>query len=414
MTPVHDSGARGETSAEPSSRRLVRSRVAIVSGVDGFQVVIIGAGIAGVEGLLRLRRLAGDTVAVTLLSPADDLVYRPSRVLEPFVGGRPPIRFSTARIANDAGARWVQDRLAWIDQAGRLVHTTGGQALPYDAVLLALGGQERKPDPGVVVFTDHTSEHLYREILHDIESGLVASLALVEPSGPSWPLPLYELALLTANQARDVGAQPTIEVITADPRPLHSFGDDIGDAVTHLLDEAGITLHTGSHARIRGPQLLLLEPNGVELRPDRIVTLPTITGPNVRGLPGDAIDRFLAVDEHCRVRGTDGRIFAAGDATDVRIKHGGLAAQQADAAAAGIAHLAGAAPPPEPLRPVMRGALLTGGEPLYLTAYLIAETGWRAEIHAQPPWQSQDAIVAEELSSYLTTVEPSATPAEAE
>jgi sulfide:quinone oxidoreductase len=378
--------------------------VSIVSDVDGFRVVIAGAGIAGVEGLLRLRRLAGDALTITLLSPADDLVYRPSRVLEPFALGQPPTRYPVARIAADASCRWVQDGLDWVDPPGRAVHTTGGLELPYDALLLALGGQERKQNKDVVVFTDHTSEHLYREILQDIESGSVTSLALIEPSGPSWPLPLYELALLTARQAQAAGAHPEIAVVTAGPRPLQSFGEDIGDAVTHLLNEAGIIVYTKSHARTDGPQRLLLEPSGIVLQPDRIVTLPTITGPNVRGLPGDAIDRFIAVDEHCRVPQTDGRIFAAGDATDLPIKHGGLAAQQADTAAAGIAYLAGAAPPPEPLRPVMRGALLTGGKPLYLTAHLVGETGWRAEIHAQPPWQSEEAIVAEELTGYLTSL----------
>ena len=37
-----------------------------------------------------------------------------------------------------------------------------------------------------------------------------------------------------------------------------------------------------------------------------------------------------------------------------------LAAQQADTAAAGIAHLAGAGPAPPALRPVVYGTLLTG------------------------------------------------------
>lgn len=372
--------------------------------------MIVGAGIAGVEGLLRLRRLAGDAVSVTLLSPADHLVYRPSRVLEPFAHGQPPTRYPVEKIAADANTRWVRDSLAWLDRAGRTVHTTGGQELPYDALLLALGGQERKPNSDVVVFTDHTSEHLYREIMQDIESGVMTSLALVEPAGPSWPLPLYELALLTAKQARAVDAHPEIAVVTADPRPLDAFGGDVSEAVTRLLTEAGIILYTGSHVRVRGPRRLRLEPSGIELETDRIVTLPTIAGPNVRGLTGGADDRFIEVDEYCRARHTGGRIFAAGDATDLRIKQGGLAASQADTAAAGIAHLAGACPPPAPFRAVMQGVLLTGGKPLYLTAYLIAESGVHAEIHDQPPWGSTEAIVAEELTTYLATVQPTPTP----
>lgn len=368
--------------------------------MGGFAVLICGAGIAGVEALLRVRRLAGDAVQVTLLTPSDDLVYRPSSLLEPFTK-TPASRYSIERIAADAGARWIRDALSWVDRTAQAVHTTGGRQLRYDALLLAVGGRERKPDPNVTTVTDHTSDHLYRSILEELASGVIRSLVLTEPTGPSWPLPLYELALLTAKRADDIGVQPRIAVVTENPAPLQSFGPEVGEVVTQLLFAAGISVYTRSQARVCGPGLVLLEPSGIELRPDRIVTLPTITGPDVHGIPGDAADRFLAVDAHCRIRDTGGRIFAAGDATDLRIKQGGLAAQQADTAAAGIAHLAGAAPSPAGLKPVMRGVLLTGGTPLYLTAHLIAGSGWRPEIHRQPPWNLEEAIVAEELGPYL-------------
>ena len=107
------------------------------------------------------------------------------------------------------------------------------------------------------------------------------------------------------------------------------------------------------------------------------------------------------MDDHCRVLGTDGRIFAAGDATNLPVKHGGVSAQQADTAAAGIAHLAGLGPAPSALHPVIRGTLLTGGKPLYLSAHLIAGQGWQAEIYETAPWPVEDKIIAEELSRYL-------------
>ena len=68
-----------------------------------FRVVICGGGIAAVEGLLRLRRLAGDSLDIQLLAPADELVYRPLAVREPFAFGAPR-RYPLRRIARDTQA----------------------------------------------------------------------------------------------------------------------------------------------------------------------------------------------------------------------------------------------------------------------------------------------------------------------
>jgi sulfide:quinone oxidoreductase len=357
------------------------------------------------EALLRLRRLAGDSVVLTLLCPGEDLIYRARTVLVPFGLGeaeRHPIK----PIVEQTRAHWVRDSAAWVDLPARTVDTAGGQRLHYDALLIALGARERKPNPYVSIFTDRTSGQTHRRIVQQLDAGAINNLVLIEPTGPSWPLPLYELALLTAKHARDGGLRPHIEVVTSKPRPLHAFGDDVGQRVEDLLHEAGIILHTGTRARVDGAQQLHLEPGSIDLRPDRIVTLPTITGPNLRGIPGNGVDRFISVDQQCRVRGAGGHVFAAGDATDLPVKHGSLAAQQADTAAAGIAHLAGSGPAPAALRPLLLGTLLTGDKPLYLEAYLIAGTGWRAQIHDQPPWRSEQLVVAEELAAYFGTPPP--------
>ncbi len=54
-----------------------------------FSVVIAGGGVAALEGLLRLHRLAGDRVAITLLAPDDHFLYRALSVNEPFSLGSP-------------------------------------------------------------------------------------------------------------------------------------------------------------------------------------------------------------------------------------------------------------------------------------------------------------------------------------
>jgi sulfide:quinone oxidoreductase len=101
-----------------------------------------------------------------------------------------------------------------------------------------------------------------------------------------------------------------------------------------------------------------MRPSDRRLEVDRVVALPRLAGPRLGGVPADP-DGFVEVDEHCRVRGLDG-VWAAGDGIAFPIKFGGLAAEQADAAAEDIAARAGAPVEPRPFRPVLRGRLLTG------------------------------------------------------
>ena len=77
-------------------------------------------------------------------------------------------------------------------------------------------------------------------------------------------------------------------------------------------------------------------------RPARgpVVTLPRLAGPVLAGLPHDP-EGFIPADLHGLVEG-EHDVYAAGDATASPIKQGGIATQQADAAAEAIAARAGA------------------------------------------------------------------------
>ena len=68
------------------------------------RVLVAGGGVAGLEGLLALRDLAGDRVELTLLSPEEEFVYRPMAVAEPFGRGRAD-RHPLADIASDVRGR---------------------------------------------------------------------------------------------------------------------------------------------------------------------------------------------------------------------------------------------------------------------------------------------------------------------
>jgi hypothetical protein len=113
------------------------------------------------------------------------------------------------------------------------------------------------------------------------------------------------------------------------------------------------------------------------------------------------------------VMGADA-VLAAGDATTFPVKQGGLATQQADAAAATIAHALGAAVEPRPFRPVLRGLLLTGGAPLYLRAELDSQGApgrarhrrLAGEVSSRALWWPPGKVAGRYLAPYLSTARP--------
>jgi len=368
--------------------------------MDRFSVAVVGGGVAALEGVLRLRKLAGDAVDITLVAPGDEYVVRALSVGEPFALGaadRHPLR----PLLRDADANWVQDRLAWLDLDGQKIHTDGGRAVAYDALLLAVGAELTPAFEHATTFRDDRADELLRGIVEDVEEGYSRRIAFLAPDTPIWPLPLYELALMTAGRAAEAGMSD-VEVVlaTPEPAPLAAFGATASAAGAELLVDAGVTVHVDARIAVPEPGRVQIEPGGVDVRADRVVALPRMTGPAIRGLPGADANGFFPVDERCAVPAAGERVFAAGDATSMPIKHGGLSAQQADTAAAAIAELAGVEVAPTPFRPVAYGKLLTGHRPLYLRTRLTGDGSLESEASDQPLGET-DKVVAEELGAYL-------------
>lgn len=374
--------------------------------MSGFRVVICGGGIAAVEGLLRLRHLMGDAFEITLVAPAEELRYRPVAVQEPF--SRPGVRrYPLRRIAQRTDADWVQDGLEWVDRDEQLVHTTEGRSLPYDGLLIAIGARVTTPYEHVTVFDDARPDETYHGLVEDVEGGYMRSVALLLPDGPTWPLPVYELALMTAERAWSMNIDDlSIHVVTPEPAPLAAFGAEASGAVGELLRESRIDLHTGSFAEVPGSRKVVVRPSDTRLEPERIVAMPRIAAPEIRDMP-TAEDGFIPIDDRCRVNGMDERVFAAGDAASFPVKQGGLGAQMADVAAEGIAALAGANVEPAPLRPVIRGVLYTGREPLFMTARY-ANGDVQSEVSREEAWPAEEKIVAEELGPFLHSLDETA------
>jgi len=354
-------------------------------------VLIAGGGPAAVEAALALDRLAGDRVAVTLLAPEADLTYRPLSVLSPFAAGG-ATTYPLDRIAADVGFTHVRGRLAAVDPAAHVVTTLSGEQLDYDVLLIASGARPVEPFGPATAFTGSlTDQERLHGIVQDIEDGYLHKIAFVVPPGVTWPLPLYELALMLAERAFQMGASVEIHLVTPEQGPLDLFGEDASTELSLLLAEAGIMLHAGVDATIEAPGRLRAGDTVIEV--ERIISAPRLEGTSLPGLPQDA-DGFLPTDEFSRVIGAPD-VYAAGDVTDYPVKQGGIACQQADAAAADIAVRAGAAITPEPFTPVLRGMLLTERW---------ARAMRSGEIAGRTLLRPAAKIAGRELTPYLETV----------
>jgi sulfide:quinone oxidoreductase len=362
-------------------------------------VVIAGAGVAGLETLLALRALAGDRVDITLVAPESKFVNNSMCVEQPFNPQR--VRgIRLEHVAAEFNARLVCDELRRVDHAQRHALTKSGRRIPYDSLVLATGARPEHDYSDTLTYRDGRDGSSYRLLLQRLREGLVKKVAFVKPAGASWLLPLYDLALLTASDCAVNGVSGVeLALITPEERPLAAFGHRISDAVRELFRQSGVKLHTRSYAVSSPPRALRLVPGEHRVAVDRVVTLPRLIGRRVPGVPFDR-ETFIPTDRHGRVRGLEG-VFAAGNATAFPVKHGGLAAQQADAVAEAIAASAGVEVEPQPFRPVLRGVLLTGGGARYLRADISGTGGDDSTISSDPLWEPPLRLAARHLAPYL-------------
>ena len=172
-------------------------------------------------------------------------------------------------------------------------------------------------------------------------------------------------------------------------------------AIRRLLDESGVTLHTSSYGTPGHSGWLDITPGDRRISVDRIVTLPRLVGPRLRGIACDR-DGLIATGARGRLAGLDG-VFAAGDATSFPVKQGGLAAQQADAVAETIAASVGVDIVPQPFRPILRGLLLTGGPPRYLQADISGRAGDDLAVSGEALWWPPDKLAGRYLAPYLSS-----------
>jgi sulfide:quinone oxidoreductase len=361
------------------------------------QILIAGGGFAAVEAALALRALAGPGVALTLVAPDPVFHYRPAATSEPF-DAAPSRRYDLRAIARDLGADYHKSRLEAVAPRKHFVRTASGARLRYDALVLATGARAVAGVPGAITFRDQRDIRSIRRVLGELEAGAVRSIVFALPTGVVWPLPLYELTLLSARHARVRGLAIESTVVTPEREPLALFGPEASVMVRGLLDEHGVRFVGGAVAsRVHRDGSIALA-DGEMIQADRVVALPELRGRRLTGVPASR-SGFVPVDASGRVEGLED-VYAAGDQTTCPIKQGGLAAQQADVVAQTIADSLGI-PVKQVRAPQVLNTRILGGE---MAVFLRAEFDWSgqpARATLVRPDDEHTAKAAKVLGRYL-------------
>lgn len=362
---------------------------------DPMNVVIAGGGVRRSRRRWRCAR-SPRTVSASSSSLRKPTFRTGRSPAEPFDAGRVE-RFDLAQLAASVGASYSPGELIAVDAARRIALTSSTGAVPYDALLVACGARPEPAVAGALTFCGPADVEAVRELLAEVEAGHVRRLVFAQPWGAVWSLPIYELALLAADW---VGARRIegveISLATTENEPLRLFGPEATRAIRELLDERGNHLAPRRASRRSRRRRASSFPGGSDSgRPRRCAGAPA--GAWIDGIP-QSFDGFIPVDEHGRLLGLP-EIYAAGDITNFPVKQGGIAAQQADAAAETIAAEAGASLQPRPFRPVLRGLLLTGRAPRYLRRDLTGSPE-SAAASVEPLWWPPAKIVGRYLAPF--------------
>jgi len=361
-----------------------------------FRVVIAGGGVAALEAALALRAAAADHVSVELVAPESDFTYRPLAVAEPFRVGEVR-RFPLGRLVSEAGAELRSGTVSRVDPDEKIVTLDDNQRVEYDALVVALGAKPEEAVAGALNFRGPADTAALASLLERATEGDLRRIVFAIPSTAAWPLPAYELALLTAGYLTDRGTRNVdVLLVTPERRPLELFGAQASEGIAELLDIRGVQLHT-SLIPMAWEDGLLTVAGLPAIDADAVVSLPRLTGPALAGLPHDRAG-FVPTDAHGRVPGTTD-VYAAGDCTQFPLKQGGIATQQADTVADAIAADLGAVEEKPAARPVVRGLLLTGFVPRYLRSGSPTES----VIDTEPLWWPPAKIVGRYLAPFLAS-----------
>jgi len=269
------------------------------------RIVIAGGGASGFAAAEMLRRRGFDGSLVIVSSDRDAPYDRPNCSKDYLAGTAPaewmPLRGDDWYSDNDIELRLATE-IAGLDPTARRVSLNGGEALPYDALVLALGAEpSRPPIPGLDAANAYTLRSL-------ADAG-----AIIEAAKGARRVAIVGVGFIgleVAASLRHHGLE--VHVAAPEATPLgHVLGDEVGGWIRGLHEANGVNFHLGRKVEGWAGGRLQLE-GGQAIEADFIVVG---TGVRPRTALAEAaglkVDRGVVVDSRLRTSAPD--IYAAGD-----------------------------------------------------------------------------------------------------
>ncbi|MCM8768846.1 MAG: FAD-dependent oxidoreductase [Candidatus Omnitrophica bacterium] len=316
----------------------------VVKVTSNRQIVIAGAGAAGVAAAMTLRRCGFDG-QVTVISPESDWPYdRPSLTKDYLLGSasEEKIALFSPEDYQRNGIQFLFGRkVVGVQRGERKILLDNGQALSYEKLILATGGQPRKLGlagakmPGVFYLRTKRQALTIREYLPGVNRVVVIGSGF--------------LGLETAASLRKKGLE--VYVVTPENFPLgRIFGEHVGKYFLKIHQGKGINFYRQSRV-----VELISCPQGIAVlvdRGERVEAEMVIVGVGMEVdtsyLEKTGLNEIAGVPVDTRQRTADPDILAAGDLALVpdwldggrqRVEHWAEAERQGQEAARSVLEL---------------------------------------------------------------------------
>jgi sulfide:quinone oxidoreductase len=162
-------------------------------------VAIIGGGVAALEAMLALDVISYSATDVHLFSPNSRFVLKPLAV-STGLGRGEMLNFDLAKLTSTAGATFHNLSVSGVVTEDRIINLSDGSEFSYDYLIASPGTEPLPAVPGATTYTGPAANQTVAEALETLRGQENVRVIVTMPDGASWPLPLYELALLIKDQ----------------------------------------------------------------------------------------------------------------------------------------------------------------------------------------------------------------------